>query len=62
MCAWAHRVFTIPALLVVGGSTHVAGRLTRAAYQPSFAYALPFHLPPVSTTDFPIPLCQGPLG
>lgn len=25
----------------------IAGRLTRAAYQPSFAYALPFHLPPV---------------
>lgn len=24
----------------------IAGRLMRAAYQPSFAYALPFHLPP----------------
>ena len=43
---------TIPALLV-GGLTHVAGRLTRAAYQPSFAYALPFHLPPVRAPQPP---------
>jgi hypothetical protein len=34
----------------------VAGRLTRAAYQPSFAYALPFHLPPVRSPPPPQPL------